>query len=58
MPVGSPADHATTYLTQVLAFIGITDVAYVSATGLAMDPDAALKKAEDQIGQLDLKKAA
>lgn len=54
VPVGSPMDHATTYLTQVLNFIGITDVTYVSATGMAMDPDAALKSAEDEIDALDI----
>ena len=58
VPVGSPMDHATTYLTQVLAFVGITDVTYVSATGLAMDADAAIKSAENQIDALDLKQAA
>ena len=54
VPVGSPMDHATTYLTQVLGFVGITDVTYVSATGLAMDPDAAMKSAEDAIDALDV----
>lgn len=54
VPVGSPMDHATTYLTQVFNFIGITDVTYVSATGMAMDPDAALKSAEDEIDSLDI----
>jgi FMN-dependent NADH-azoreductase len=58
VPVGSPMDHATTYLTQVLAFIGITDVTYVSATGLAVDPDAALKSAEAEIDALPLASAA
>jgi FMN-dependent NADH-azoreductase len=58
VPVGSPMDHATTYLTQVLAFIGITDVTYVSATGLAVDPDAALKSAKAEIDALPLASAA
>ena len=54
VPVGSPMDHATTYLTQVLGFVGITDVTYVSATGLAMDPDAAIKSAESEIDALNI----
>lgn len=54
VPVGSPMDHATTYLTQVFKFIGITDVTYVSATGMARDPDAALKSAEHEIDSLDI----
>ncbi|MFT4716509.1 MAG: FMN-dependent NADH-azoreductase [Paracoccaceae bacterium] len=58
VPVGSPMDHATTYLTQVLGFIGITDVTYVSAGGLAMDPEAALKSAEAEIDALPLQQAA
>lgn len=56
--VGSPMDHATTYLSQVLAFIGITDVTYVSATGLALDAEATIKSANDQIDGLDLQHAA
>jgi len=58
VPVGSPMDHATGYLTQVLGFIGITDVTYVSATGLAQNPDAPLAAAEAEIDALDLKIAA
>lgn len=58
VPVGSPMDHATTYLTQVLAFIGITDVTYISATGLAMNPDAAIETANAQIDTLELAAAA
>ncbi len=58
VPVGSPMDHATTYLTQVLGFLGITDVTYVSAAGLAMDADAAIAAANRQIDQIDLGQAA
>ncbi len=58
VPVGSPMDHATSYLTQVLGFIGIADVTYVSATGLASDPDAAIKLAEAEIDALSLAIAA
>lgn len=58
VPVGSPVDHATTYLTQVLAFIGVTDVTYVAATGLAMDAEGPVTSAEAEIDALDLKQAA
>ncbi|MBL4598906.1 MAG: NAD(P)H-dependent oxidoreductase [Rhizobiaceae bacterium] len=58
VPVGSPADHATSYLTQVLGFVGITDVTYISATGLATDPEAPIHAAEAEIDALDLKTAA
>jgi len=54
VPVGSPMDHATTAFTQVLNFIGITDITYVSATGLSMDAATAVKTAEDQIDSLNI----
>lgn len=54
MPVGSPADFATGYIKQVLGFIGITDVTFVSAVGLGMDPDGPLRAAEAEIDALDL----
>lgn len=54
VPVGAPVDFATPFLTQVLNFIGITDITFVSATGLAMDPDAALKSAKSQIDTLNI----
>ncbi len=57
VPVGSPMDHATPYLTQVLGFIGITDVTYISATGLAVDPEAPVKSAQAEIDALDLRAA-
>ncbi len=59
VPVGSDMDHATKFLTQVLGFVGITDVTYVSATGLAQeDPAVVLQAAEADIDALDLKIAA
>jgi len=58
VPVGSPIDFATNFLTHVLGFIGITDVTYVGATGLAMDANIAISDAERQIDVLPLQKAA
>lgn len=49
VPLGSPMDHASTYMTTMLGFIGITDVAFVAAEGTAGDLDAALKGAQTQI---------
>ena len=57
VPVGSPMDHATGFLTQVLGFIGITEVTYISATGLAVDPETPVKTAQAQIDALDLRAA-
>lgn len=58
VPLGSPVDHASTYLTTVLGFIGITDVTFVGATGLAADAEAPLKAAEAEIDSISLRAAA
>jgi FMN-dependent NADH-azoreductase len=55
---GSPAaalDHHESYLTGVLAFIGLTDVTVIRAEGLAFGPDAkkaAMAKARSHIATL------
>ena len=52
---GTPADLQTAYVRQFLGFIGIDDVEFVYAEGLAMGVehrDAALRKAEARIEQL------
>lgn len=51
----TPADTQTRYVRNVLAFIGITDVEFVYAEGLAMDEstkDAALASARKTIREL------
>jgi len=40
VPVGSPMDHATPYLTQVLSFIGITDVTIIDGTTVGKKDNA------------------
>ncbi|NVO28705.1 FMN-dependent NADH-azoreductase [Donghicola sp. C2-DW-16] len=52
VPVGSATDFATTYLKQVLAFIGITDVTIIAADQLAIDPEGSVKKAQDAVEQI------
>ncbi|MDG1102629.1 MAG: NAD(P)H-dependent oxidoreductase [Ascidiaceihabitans sp.] len=49
VPLGSPMDHAGTYMTTMLGFIGITDVTFVAAEGTTGNLDAALKGAQTQI---------
>ncbi|MER5171908.1 NAD(P)H-dependent oxidoreductase [Thioclava sp. GXIMD2076] len=49
VPQGSGYDLASSYLKQVLAFIGLTDVTFISAEGVAMGEAEALAKAEEQI---------
>ena len=50
VPFGSAADFASTYLRQVLQFIGIEDVRLVGAERVAVDAGGARKAA---LGQLD-----
>ncbi|MEK1932547.1 MAG: NAD(P)H-dependent oxidoreductase, partial [Pararhizobium sp.] len=50
-PIGA-MDHQETYLSTVFGFIGITDVEFVRAEGLAISPDskeAAIAEAEKAI---------
>lgn len=54
VPVGSPLDFATPHLTQVLNFIGITDITIVSATGQADNLEGALDAANQQIDALNV----
>ncbi|ETX29980.1 FMN-dependent NADH-azoreductase [Roseivivax isoporae] len=50
--VGSDIDFATGYVRHMLAFIGITDVTFVSADRLMIDAEATLKDAEAQVDSL------
>ena len=50
--VGSDIDFATGYLKFALAFIGITDVEIVAADQMALDADASLKSANEQVEAL------
>jgi FMN-dependent NADH-azoreductase len=52
---GTPRDTQTAYVREFLAFVGIMDVEFVYAEGLAISEtsrNAALSKAHDAIGQL------
>ena len=52
---GTPRDLQSAFVRQFLGFIGITDVEFVYAEGLAMGPesrDAALRDAAERIEQL------
>jgi len=56
---GTPLDTQTAYVRDFLRFIGLTDVEFVYAEGLAISPaskDAALAKAREVIARLTLKK--
>jgi FMN-dependent NADH-azoreductase len=52
---GTPLDTQTSYVRDFLRFIGIEDVEFVYAEGLAIDPqtrDRALEQANDSIARL------
>ena len=52
VPIGSDLDFATDYMRHVLSFIGITEVDVVAADRMAVDPEAALKAANDSVLRL------
>ncbi|CAM3214704.1 FMN-dependent NADH-azoreductase [Paracoccus nototheniae] len=51
-PMGSDMDHASGYLRHMLGFVGITDVTFVAADGLAFDRDAAMARAQASLDQI------
>jgi len=52
VPVGSPADFATPYLTHALGFIGITDIEIIAADRLNSQADEAMDTARARIAAL------
>ena len=50
--MGSAVDFASAYLRQVLAFIGLTNVTFVAAEGVARDESAAVARAEAAIERI------
>ncbi|MBW7056917.1 NAD(P)H-dependent oxidoreductase [Paracoccus bogoriensis] len=51
-PFGSDYDHASGYLRHMLGFLGITDVTFVPADGLALDRDAGMARAAEALEQI------
>lgn len=54
VPVGSPMDLASTWLTTFLGFLGLTDVTVVEAGQLNVDPEAALNAARARVDEVSL----
>ena len=52
VPVGSEADHMSTYLRHVLGFIGLTDVEVIAADGLGQAAEEKMEAARAEIGKL------
>ena len=51
-PFGSDLDFASGYLRHMLGFLGITDVEFVAADGLAFDREAGLARAHEALEKL------
>lgn len=51
-PVGSEADFATGYVRHMLGFLGITEVEFIAADRMAIDPEAALGAAQSAVDRL------
>jgi FMN-dependent NADH-azoreductase len=49
---GSEIDYATPYIRHMLNFMGITDVEFVTADTMMVDPEAARAKAQAQLDRL------
>lgn len=58
VPVHSQADFASPYMKQVLAFIGITDVEIIDASGFAVNPKEAMERAMANVEAASLPAAA
>ncbi|MCX8508829.1 MAG: NAD(P)H-dependent oxidoreductase [Rhodobacteraceae bacterium] len=52
VPMGSGYDFASAYLRQVLGFVGLTNVQFIAAEGVARDEAAAIARAEAAIAAL------
>lgn len=52
VPMGSGYDLATPYIRQVLGFMGVTNIEFVSAEGTSVDEAAAIARADTQIKAL------
>ncbi|MDO5646958.1 FMN-dependent NADH-azoreductase [Paracoccus sp. (in: a-proteobacteria)] len=51
-PMGSDIDFASGYLRHMLGFLGITDVTFIPADGLALDRDAGMARAQTALDQI------
>ena len=54
IPIGSPMDHSSTWLTTFLGFLGLTSVTVIAADQLNVDPHRALAAARDAVDAVDL----
>lgn len=52
VPVGSAMDFVTPHLRTFFNFLGLSDISFVAAEGVAMDRDASIAKAKAEIEKL------
>ncbi len=50
-PIGGEIDFGTTWLRQFLNFLGISTITVIGANGMAIDPQAGLAEARNQIAR-------
>ena len=51
-PIGSPADHASTHVRQVMGFLGASSVHVIDASGSKGSPEIIFESAQQQIDHL------
>ncbi len=54
VPVGSPMDLSSTWLTTFLRFLGLGNVTVIAADQLNVDPERAVATARETVDQIDL----
>ncbi len=54
VPVGSPMDQASTWLTTFLGFLGLSNVTVIAADQLNVDPEAAVSAARGSVDRVDV----
>ena len=54
VPVGSPMDLSSTWLTTFLGFLGLRDVTVIAADQLNVDPDRAIASAREKVDGVPL----
>jgi FMN-dependent NADH-azoreductase len=57
-PDNAPAEHAESYLKTIFGFIGVTDLTFVRAEGLALSPEHRQKGVDAALAAIPVAKAA
>jgi FMN-dependent NADH-azoreductase len=57
-PQNAPFEHAESYLRTVFGFMGVTDITFVRAEGLAISPEHRQKALDAAVAAIPVTKAA